>query len=41
MEIYSQTSGLETVERFHEHTSKLRELKQSAPKEKYKIHTKL
>jgi hypothetical protein len=26
-EIYSQTIGLETVERFHEHTRKLRELK--------------
>jgi hypothetical protein len=31
-EIYSETSGRETVERFHEHTRKLRELKQRGPK---------
>jgi hypothetical protein len=33
-EIYSQTSGIEAAERFHEHTRKLRELNQSAQKNK-------
>jgi hypothetical protein len=37
-EIYSQTSGLESVERFHEPTRKLRELKQST--QENKTHTK-